>query len=204
MGSRTDPRERGKAEVLTDGVENPHFVRVGLGDVQHHLALGEDGAGPLGPQQHHGHVLQVWGTQGTRGEGMEAGQPPGSPSGSRPTCRRPYLHLAAVRAPRAGAVPVTVDQQHGPLSIRAPRPLGLEEKHQEGTGAPLPPPRAEESPTGSEKTPAPLPAGSTSQRQLPAGPARTVPRSYLPERLEAPSSLAWTRLRCLWKLSPSR
>lgn len=78
---------------------------------------------------------------------MAAGKAPGSPLGSQPTCQSPYVCLAAVRAPHARAVPVTVDQQHGPLSIWAPRPLGLEEKHHGGTGAGFPPSWAKESPT---------------------------------------------------------
>lgn len=52
-----------------------------------------------------------------------------------PTCIGPYVHLAAVCPHRAGAVPVTVDQQHSTLPIRTPRPLGLEEKHPTGMGA---------------------------------------------------------------------
>lgn len=52
-----------------------------------------------------------------------------------PTCIGPYVHLAAVCPHRAGAVPVTVDQQHSTLPIRTPCPLGLEEKHPTGMGA---------------------------------------------------------------------
>lgn len=155
-------------EVLTDSVENPHFVRIALGDVQHHRVLSEDGAGSLGPQQHHRHVLEVCGTQGTWREGMAAGKPPRSPSGSQPTCRGPYVRLAAVRAPCARAVPVTVHQQHGPLAVRAPRPLGLEEKHQEGTGPGFPPsPCSEGNPT--------MPRGDTSaapNHSIPNGPSK--------------------------------
>lgn len=190
----------GGAEALTGGVENPHFVRVALGDVQNHAVLGEDGAGAARPQQHHRHVLQVWGTQGTPREGMAAGTPPGSPSGSQPTCRGPYVRLAAVRAPRAGAVAVAVDQQHGPLSVRAPRPLGLEEKHQGGTGAGFPPSQAEENPTlGGEAQENPAALQSARSNTSRAGTGCSVilsPRSA--------SSLSWTRLRRFWKLSPSR
>jgi len=46
-----------------------------------------------------------------------------------------YVHLAAVCPHRAGAVLVTVDQQHSPLPIWSPCPLGLEEKHPIGMGA---------------------------------------------------------------------
>lgn len=58
-----------KGEILTESVENPHFICVRLGDVQNHLALGKDSAGTLSPQQHDRHVLKVYG----RGKGGEKG-----------------------------------------------------------------------------------------------------------------------------------
>ena len=60
-----------KEEILTDSMENPHFIRVRLGDVQDHLVLSKDSAGTLRPQQHDGHVLKVYGGPG-RGK-MERG-----------------------------------------------------------------------------------------------------------------------------------
>lgn len=49
-----------KEEILTDSMENPHFIRIRLRDVQDHLVLSKDSAGTLSPQQHDGHVLKVY------------------------------------------------------------------------------------------------------------------------------------------------
>lgn len=53
-------------EILTYGMENTHFVCVRLGDVQDQLVLSKDIAGTLSPQQHHRHVLEVYGGKATR------------------------------------------------------------------------------------------------------------------------------------------
>lgn len=60
----------GKEGILTDSMENPHFICIRLGDVQDHLVLSKDSAGTLSPQQHDGHVLKVYGAEedGKRGE----------------------------------------------------------------------------------------------------------------------------------------
>lgn len=63
------PRDHAwKKEILTDSMENPHFLRIQLRDMQDNLVLGKDSTGPLSPQQHDGHVLKVYG-----GEKMERG-----------------------------------------------------------------------------------------------------------------------------------
>lgn len=41
-----------KEEILTDSMENPHFIRIRLRDVQDHLVLSKDSAGTLSLQHH--------------------------------------------------------------------------------------------------------------------------------------------------------
>lgn len=49
-----------KEEILTDSMENPHFIRIRLRDVQDHLVLSKDSAGTLSLQHHNRHVLKVY------------------------------------------------------------------------------------------------------------------------------------------------
>lgn len=61
-----------KEEILTDSMENPHFIRIRLRDVQDHLVLSKDSAGTLSLQHHDRHVLKVyrgWGGKMERADG---------------------------------------------------------------------------------------------------------------------------------------
>lgn len=61
-----------KEEILTDSMENPHFIRIRLRDVQDHLVLSKDSTGTLSLQQHDRHVLKVyrgWGGKMERADG---------------------------------------------------------------------------------------------------------------------------------------
>ena len=71
-GGARSPRGRSRwraAGTLTLHVEHAHFVRVRHGDVEADLVAGREVLGASGPQDHLGHVLQVWGRQ--EGPGTE-------------------------------------------------------------------------------------------------------------------------------------
>lgn len=46
---------------LTLHVEHAHFVRVGHGNVENYLVSRREAVRAFGPQDHLGHVLEVWG-----------------------------------------------------------------------------------------------------------------------------------------------
>lgn len=49
----------GEGQELTAGVEDPRPLGVTAGGVEDKFVVIEEGSGTLGPQDHHGHVLQV-------------------------------------------------------------------------------------------------------------------------------------------------
>lgn len=64
-------RAAGEGRELTAGVEDPCPLSVVAGGVEDESVVVEEGSGALGPQDHDGHVFQVWGArQRIWGEGL--------------------------------------------------------------------------------------------------------------------------------------
>lgn len=119
-----------KGEILTESMENPHFLCVRLGDMQNHLVLGKDSAGTLSPQQHERHVLKVY----SRGKGGERGHG----EKRRRCCKWENTLARPSGSPHAAddAIPAVVRMSTCPLSV--PTTPGLSRSQLTSSTAPCP------------------------------------------------------------------